>query len=168
MKILLRYVFFIFFFFSCENENAFRKEYHNLKNSVIVLPDSMDRHKNHGYKILIYKDSLSCTPCYLKTLDTWNAFLKTFKRNPIEVLFIFEPKNADAASLPILLKKRMAHHKYWIDTTGMFRRSNNQITSDDNLHCLLLDENNKVVIIGDPLRNEKIRHLITNKIYSQK
>lgn len=42
------------------------------------------------------------------------------------------------------------------DTTGVFHRTNPQLPSNPMLHTFLLDENNEVLVVGNPLENEKI------------
>lgn len=42
------------------------------------------------------------------------------------------------------------------DTTGVFHRTTPQLPSNPMLHTFLLDENNEVLVVGNPLDNEKI------------
>ena len=50
----------------------------------------------------------------------------------------------------------MLSYPIYMDTTGVFRRTNPQLPSNPMLHTFLLDENNEVLAVGNPLENEKI------------
>lgn len=41
---------------------------------------------NSQYKLVVYKDSMSCTPCYIETLSKWNRILNKYNK---DVLAIF-------------------------------------------------------------------------------
>ena len=43
-----------------------------------------------------------------------------------------------------------------MDTTGVCHRTTPQLPSNPMLHTFLLDENNEVLVVGNPLDNEKI------------
>lgn len=51
----------------------------------------------------------------------------------------------------------MLSYPIYMDTTGVFRRTNPQLPSNPMLHTFLLDENNEVLAVGNPLENEKNR-----------
>lgn len=50
----------------------------------------------------------------------------------------------------------MLPYPIYMDTTGIFHRTNPQLPSNPMLHTFLLDENNEVLVVGNPLENEKI------------
>ena len=59
-------------------------------------------------------------------------------------------------SFRLTLKSMMLSYPIYMDTTGVFRRTNPQLPSNPMLHTFLLDENNEVLAVGNPLENEKI------------
>lgn len=52
----------------------------------------------------------------------------------------------------------------FIDKTGVFRKRNPVFPESNIMHVLLLDKNNHVVLVGNPLNNEKIEELLYAKL----
>ena len=46
-----------------------------------------------------------------------------------------------------------------LDTLGEFEKLNPHLPKNHLLHTFLLDENNRVVLVGNPLRNKKIEEM---------
>lgn len=46
-----------------------------------------------------------------------------------------------------------------MDTLGLFEHSNPQILHESKFHTLLLDKNNNVLLVGNPVENKKIEEL---------
>ena len=68
----------------------------------------------------------------------------------------FSPLSESIGSFRLTLKSMMLSYPIYMDTTGVFRRTNPQLPSNPMLHTFLLDENNEVLAVGNPLENEKI------------
>lgn len=47
----------------------------------------------------------------------------------------------------------------YVDTTQHFRRHNPNIPSDVMFHTFLLDSDNKVILVGSPIQNNRIQNL---------
>ena len=74
----------------------------------------------------------------------------------LQVYFIFRPLSESIGSFRLTLKSMMLSYPIYMDTTGVFRRTNPQLPSNPMFHTFLLDENNEVLAVGNPLENEKI------------
>lgn len=94
-KMISIYFLFLLLFSSCKSE--FEKEYSLLKGSHIAFPNTLsmtfegkdtivNELFNSQYKLVVYKDSMSCTPCYIETLSKWNRILNKYNK---DVLAIF-------------------------------------------------------------------------------
>ena len=46
-----------------------------------------------------------------------------------------------------------------LDTLGEFEKLNPHLPKNRALHTFLLDENNNVILVGNPLRNKKIEEM---------
>ena len=55
-------------------------------------------------------------------------------------------------------KKGVDSHVY-IDTTNVFLAKNSNISKSSWLHTFLLDEQNNVILVGNPTNNSRIRKL---------
>lgn len=123
------------------------------------------------YKILLYVDSAGCTSCKLQLLK-WNQFIEqvdSLTSGKVQVLFFFHPSNEDKREIIYLLKRNAITIPVCIDETDMLN-SINQFPSRGDFQCFLLDNDNKVKLIGNPTRNIKIKEMyissITSKEYS--
>ena len=48
----------------------------------------------------------------------------------------------------------------FVDTANVFTESNPNIPSESMYHTFLLDENNNVILVGNPIVNEKIADML--------
>ena len=91
----------------------------------------------------------------------WNNFLKeveTFNRK-IKVYFIFSPQRKNIDIFYFLITTNPPASPIFVDTTNVFLRSNPHIPKNPALHTFLLDENNKVILVGNPLENKHIEEM---------
>ena len=121
--------------------------------------DTLDYHfPRAGQKIVTYVDSTGCTSCKLR-LQEWRYFIQqvdsiTFGKVP--VLFVFHPKSV--RDIRILLRRERIEVPVWIDLEDEWNRMN-QFPDREEFHTFLLDKDNRVVCIGNPIHNEKVKEL---------
>ncbi len=140
----------------------------NLVGTEITFPDSLifTIHSTPvnvegafcDYKLLVYIDSEGCTPCRLK-LKQWNKILnelQAYKDIEIQFLFIIESK-VDSVVFDIVQQTNFPH-PICIDKQQYFSL-NNSLPKGSEYHTLLLDEDNKVIAVGNPLMNPRIKAL---------
>ncbi|MCQ2975185.1 MAG: DUF1573 domain-containing protein [Bacteroidales bacterium] len=145
-------------------------------NKTIELPnlnftkfglDTIDYESNKELKILFYIDSTGCTNCKMRLID-WNSFLHfidDYTNNRCAKLFIINPKNKKNEILEIRSNLRLANfeHPVIIDYKNKIYNLNN-FPSEEYFHCFLLDSNNRVILIGNPVQNPKIKDLYIRTI----
>ncbi len=122
------------------------------------MPDS-------GYKVLLYVDSLGCTSCKLQ-LHKWSEFIKevdTLTKGQLPVLFFFHPK--DKRELTYLLKRDGITTPVCFDMEDRLN-SLNQFPTRDDFQCFLLNDDNKVVCVGNPVYNPHIKEMYITEIVS--
>lgn len=158
-------------FTSCHNDKLSNNDYESLKNSQIRFPKDMEKCSSGGaeisgkpYRLLVFRDSLVCTPCYVKSLNEWEEFMACIKPNKLDLVFVLSPKRDEYISVKAVLRHRMYNWSVYIDKSNEFWKSNPQIPEDEIFHCMLLDKQNKVVIIGNPMKNEKISKMIIQEV----
>lgn len=136
------------------------------KGMVHWCPDSMIRHNTSDaeLKVVVYSDSTECTGCYIKQLNLWNDLIGIEERSKGKVVFIFimdvNPK--DCNMVYNALYTSALKHSVYIDTLHIFRRENKQIPDNKLFYTFVLNKDNKVVLIGNPLFNEHIEKLFQN------
>lgn len=125
------------------------------KISIISVNDSC------MLKLVIYTDSIECSSCRMKEMYKWDDFLSKLGAysSQIEVFFIFAPLYSNMGLFKMVAKDLPQNYPIYIDTTNIFYRENPQIPSNPALHTFLLDEQNNVILVGNPLKNKKIEKL---------
>jgi hypothetical protein len=163
---------------SCKNNNTIKTE-HIVKEWIgktIKFPDSnlveiinpdtteIEDIRNKDYKVLIYIDSTGCTKCKLN-IHLWNIYIEEYGAKT-DFLFYFYPKNKDIL-LSMLkseqLNGRKLNSRIYIDIAGEINKLN-QFHNENMFQCFLLDKNNKVLLVGNPVHNHKIWELYHNTI----
>lgn len=110
------------------------------------------------YKILVYTDSSGCMSCNLK-LRQWDNLIKQIDsefNNKVSFLFFMHPKNI--SEMKFILKTHNFTHPICIDDKNKINLLNNFPTNID-MQTFLLNENNKVLAMGNPIHNPKIKEL---------
>lgn len=164
----------VFVFLSCKESDRSRisglvKEW---EGKAIVFPekivftkygiDTLDyQMPESDYFIVSYIDSMGCTSCKLQ-FHKWESVMNEMDSvlgKHIPFLFMFHPKNKkDLSELNYLMKRDKFDYPVWIDTEDTFNKQN-QLPSEDAFHSFLINNQCKVVAIGNPFRNPKVREL---------
>lgn len=115
------------------------------------------------YKVLIYIDSLGCTSCKLQ-LPRWKemiSYTDSITGNQLPYLFFFHPK--DEKEVTFLLKRDGFNYPVCIDKGDTLNKLNG-FPGDISFQTFLLDQNNNVVIIGNPIHNPAVKDLYIRQI----
>ena len=173
--------------FSCKQSEQQKKVASILTewvDRVVVLPDTVYIPKEGivkkadyeccDYKILNYVDSIGCLSCELK-LTEWNALYKRLQDKGMSVMpvFIFGFSNNKKFKKEIysLLRHNAIAFPVVMDSLSQINKLNN-FPDDRRFQTFLLDKENKVVVIGNPIYNPYIEDLYfdiaTNKTISHR
>lgn len=175
MKYIYMTLLFVLCLFSCKENN--RKEAEMIlkewTDKEVVFPTKIAFSiqgrsttdfsiQDSEYKVVAYVDSSGCTSCKLH-LSQWKEFIhytdSTY--NNTQFLFFFFPKNARDIYHTLLADKFT--YPICIDTLDSFNKLNH-FPSDVRFQTFLLDKDNKVVAIGNPVHNPKIKEIYLNII----
>ena len=113
-------------------------------------------------KCIVYSDSVSCTPCAINKMYLWNSFLDYSKsyNGQLNFYFILCPARKDFQEMKLaLIKNSRFNYPIILDTLGQFAKLNPHLPKNKALHTFLLDENNNVILVGNPLHNKKIKEM---------
>jgi hypothetical protein len=166
-------IFTVILCYSCNNNNKQNnKEAENIikewMSKVIVFPDIKPNtihlklkdslryavSDDKEYKILLYVDSTGCTNCKTK-FSVWKAYIdKLYAR--VNFLFYFHPKTRK--ELLSLLEYEKFTYPIFIDDADELSKLN-RFPNNPMFQCFLLDKDNKVLAIGNPVNNPKIWEL---------
>lgn len=120
--------------------------------------DTIEYSLQDKYKIITYVDSLGCVSCKLH-LPEWKKFIQivdSLQPGTVQFLFFFSPKKKKDIHR-ILLENRFKY-PVCIDEKDSINILNH-FPSNINFQTFLLDRDNKVVVVGNPIHNLKVKEL---------
>lgn len=139
----------------------------NVKFSVYTDSDSCHTILGRDYTILTYVDSIGCTSCKLQ-LPKWKLLIReldSITNGNVEVLFFMHPK--DRKEIDFILKRDNFNYPVCIDELDSLNKLN-RFPADMRFQTFLLDKNNKVLAIGNPVHNPKVKELFMKIILGDK
>lgn len=118
------------------------------------------------YKLVVYMDSNSCMSCRLKTMHDWDAYveLSDSLEGVFDILFIVSPKQNEFGLLKNKLLSENFKYPVFIDAKNIFSKFNSCIPSEELFHVFFLDKNNRIILVGNPLKSNKIHNLLIESI----
>lgn len=164
-------------FFGCKENNQ-KKEVKRIvkewQNKEVVFPPNLVFTKYgkdtlnfeippSSYKIIMYVDSIGCTSCKLQ-LHKWKKFISevdSVTNGEVPILFFFHPK--DLREISYLLKRDGIDIPVCIDINDDINTFNH-FPSQQEFQTFLLNDENKVVFIGNPIHNIRIKEMYLKEI----
>jgi hypothetical protein len=119
------------------------------------------------YKVLLYVDSTGCSGCRLK-LFQWKQLIAeadSLFNGKLGFVFFFQPKSKKEMSF--LFKRDKFDYPVYIDMNNTINRMN-EFPQSMNYQCFLIDKDNKVLMIGNPMINPKIWELYKKQVSGSK
>lgn len=110
-----------------------------------------------NYKILLYVDSMGCASCHLP-LREWKKIIQesdTLFSKKLQFIFLFQLKHDGEKEIKQLLKTNGFFYPIFLDIDNKTFNLNN-FPKEQEYQCFLLDKNNKVVMVGNPVLNRGI------------
>lgn len=146
-----------------------RKEIQFPSHSVFTIQgvDTIEYHLQDKYKIIVYVDSVGCTSCKLQ-LSEWKKFIQTvdsIHSDSVQFLFYFTPRKSQ--EIHRLLLENRFRYPICIDKQDSINIINH-FPTNINFQTFLLDRENKVIAIGNPIHNFKVKKLYLEIISGEK
>lgn len=125
-------------------------------NMIFVIKGDTVKYDFAGanYKILTFADSSDCIGCRLK-LNQWDTYLSTINS---DTKFIMVINNIDVNKIISQTKYDRFNRPIFIDNKGIFLK-NNEMPQDIQYQTFLLDSQNRVIVLGNPLFNRRVDSL---------
>lgn len=117
----------------------------------------------YEYKIVTYIDSIGCIGCKLQ-LPRWVDYMNqidSLTKRRVSFLFYFYSKNVN--ELNYILKRDQFSYPICLDKKDELNQLN-RFPHEMAFQTFLLDKKNKVIAIGNPIHNYRIRELFLNII----
>jgi Protein of unknown function (DUF1573). len=128
-----------------------------------TLSELCNEHFQKEFKVLLYVDSAGCSDCRLK-LPEWKQLMEesdNLFHGKVGFLLFFQPKSIKDAKY--LFAKNGFRYPVFMDVNDKINDLNH-FPQTVQYQCFLLDENNKVLMIGNPALNMKIWELYKSQI----
>ena len=159
---------------SCSDRNQIEKELKILQSKPITIPmdietllDGRDTMINNlmksELKLVVYTDSLACSTCEISKMEEWMGLINYASAfdNRLKFYFIFAPSKQDERIVRIKLKMNYFDYPMFLDSDGKFDELNPHLPKNKAMHTFLLDKNNNVILVGNPLKNNNIMEMFT-------
>lgn len=175
MKFYIKYLTSLFVFLcSCAGNEAEKNDIvQSLIGQSIILPSNIEvqlngksinfNNESSDFSIICYVASKGCVPCQMKLLE-WKNLIDEFKGAEdvdVNFLMILE-KNSD--SIASAIKTTSFDHPVALDKEGAFMQIN-RLPTQSKYHTLLLDDNNDIIAVGNPVINPKVKNIYRNVIF---
>lgn len=140
---------------SCNPINI-QTELREFVNSEIIFPTTLnswytgDTLQFKGHKLIYYIDSTGCTSCRLNRLYEDLNILSEMDME-CKILSIIAPNRTYLNTLSKFFDNHCIYKNLYIDTKNNFFSLNHNLPKDTRYHSFLLDKNNRVVLVGNPL-----------------
>ena len=169
-------------FFSCQDKQKEEKKQiaqlvNEWQGKQIVFPENLTFTRyltdttdfqipESDYKVLIYVDSIGCTSCKLQ-LHKWKELIEytdSATQGKVPFLFFLHPK--DTKEICYLLKRDGFDRPICIDLEDQLNKLN-KFPANMTFQTFLLDKDNKVAVLGNPVHNTAVKDLYLKQITGQ-
>ena len=151
-----------------------QKALEKMQSSTICIPyermecwtsDSIleDRPWNKAkLKLVHYVDSATCSTCYLQKIAIYGFLfsMEAQSNNDFYNVFIINPNIIAKKKLISDFSGKLIPQTIFVDSTNVFMESNPNLPSESMYHTFMLDENNKVILVGNPMLNKQIEDMM--------
>jgi hypothetical protein len=131
------------------------------KDSSISYESLFDKE----YKILFYSDTTGCTDCKLR-LFQWKFIMEdldSISGRNVGFLFFLFPKNIE--EIRLIMERYDFNYPVFIDSTNKIGKLNHFPIGQTVFQCFLLDRDNKVLSVGNPVEFSQIHYLYNRTIH---
>lgn len=115
------------------------------------------------YKVVVFVDSVGCISCKLQ-LPKWKEFMHevdSLSDGNVPFVFFFQTKNV--RELRYILRRDNFSHPVCIDTEDSFYKLN-RFPGEMMFQTFLVDSENRVKVIGNPIHNLSVKDLYLKEI----
>ena len=164
----------LFCILSCNEHHSNKKTIEKLLSSQITFPAKWNTnihddvsYLNAAAKMVVLFDSTTCASCELAHLWEWDevSSISDETQNKFTTVFIFSPGKKDIISVKRSLENIQSNKiRAIIDEDQEFIRLNPFIPKENTFHTFLLDSENNILLVGNPVKNDKLWNLYKSTI----
>lgn len=142
-----------------EKGDSMTVELDSMQSALEIIGSARESARLRKYTFVKYVNSIQCSECVVKNLRQWVAFQDVFDEHPqtLSLVIILAPQKHQRKLLyEELTKDTLMSENIYIDSLRVFERMNPGLPQNPFTNCYLIDENNKVLIIGDPTYDDNV------------
>ena len=159
-----------------ESKRKLKAELRKFQETAITFPDNLlakhydnqvspDRSLlDRPFKMVVYVNQEGCQDCRLHALLPWIYMFILENRHFENFGVIMILNTSDMESTDDTLEELRFRHTVFYDLDGSFEFLNPHLPKNERYHTFLLNEENKVILVGNPIRNEKLKKLYLKKL----
>ena len=128
------------------------------------LTSYYENDKDIPFRLVIFTGANECSTCALNSLSDWNILLNLEKEKKVQLVFILSPRKDKFEHVISTYYSSNLEHPILIDTCDVFIHRNPHIPTECLYHTFLLDSENNVIMVGNPIKNSKIQKILEDII----
>ena len=152
-----------------------RRTLRRMMGSTVVLPEKVTCVQNGEVfpmpeelrskpKLIIFVDSTECSSCQVGDFIRYKDLYKESTAGGLFCLFpLVSTKKSIYKDIQVLATQIASEIPIYFDDNSCFEMFNQFIPEESKYHAITVDENNRIVLVGDPIYNEttmKLFHTI--------
>lgn len=137
----------------------------------VSFKDEMDKDMYWNYtqtckfRYIMYILEDRCSSCMINNLSLWNEMLGLSKQKKLQLVFIMAASSNEINDIKQAFHTSGLEYPIMIDTCGIFMRCNSYIPKNHLYQTFLIDSQDSIRLIGDPIHNKEIRSLMNKIVY---
>ena len=166
---------FVSFLISCDN-NLLNKQIKDFASTPIIIPIDKMEYKicslfhdtiqiGKNYRVVNYIDKHQCVDCvlsYYSAIEGDKQYEDIMKR--VSMVYIIDVDSLTKDDVCSYLYNERIKGKVYLDSQGSFIKSNPMVAESQLFQTFVLDDSNKIVLLGDPFKNEQMVELLRTRI----
>lgn len=117
------------------------------------------------FKFVVFADSTECMSCSISKMHKWNNFCDSLlSYYDISFLYILSPPIQEYNVVREKLMHNQLSFPAFLDRDKKFANLNKNIPSASLYHVFILDQNNKIIYVGDPREKETLSKILFKSI----
>ena len=127
---------------------------------------TIDLCKQAQLKLVHYVDSVQCTTCYLQKVAQYEKLFQLEQESKYRFVnvFVIAPGSKRKRMLLSDYKDKLLPQVLFVDTAHVFTEKNKTIPSEGMYHTFLLNENDSVILVGNPVIYPKIAEIFYSTV----
>lgn len=122
----------------------------------------LDNTVQYDYEYVFYYDSTQCSSCALNNIDGVSEFKEYIAQEhlPLKLTFVFAPSIGNRNSFKEIYTQSVFEEPILVDKDCNIEKRNKFLPKEHMYHSFLIDKSGKILLVGNPLRNTKLKELM--------